>query len=118
MNLSPFYLLALVFIISYSCQSSPKRLSIIVQDAEPTSPLIQKVQANAHSVFTIKGMSCQMGCANKIQNALSKKEGVQMVNVDFQTETMTIDYDSTQLDQVKIAKLVSEVDKSYSATLK
>ena len=63
----------------------------------------------------ISGMSCA-SCALKIEEALNKLEGVYRANVNFSTETATINYDSAQLSVAELKKAVKDV--GYQATEK
>ncbi|MGL4909909.1 MAG: heavy metal translocating P-type ATPase [Cetobacterium sp.] len=50
----------------------------------------------------IEGMTCS-SCANAVERALKKREGVFEANVNYATETLSINYDENQitLDQIK-----------------
>ncbi len=52
----------------------------------------------------INGMTCA-SCANAIEKGVSKLEGVQVANVNFATEKLTVEFDSTQVsvDDLKLA---------------
>ena len=62
--------------------------------------------------FNIKGMSCA-SCQAHIQNAVSKLDGVNDVNVNLLSNSMEVDYDETKLNTNKIEKAVKNA--GYSA---
>jgi len=41
--------------------------------------------------FKIEGMTCS-ACANRVERAISKLEGVEKANVNFATETVNVDF--------------------------
>ena len=64
-------------------------------------------------VFKIE-VDCAV-CANKIQNALSKLEGINSVSVNFMTQKMILDIDDAQFDEVykKALKVAKKVEPDF-----
>ena len=64
-------------------------------------------------VFKIE-VDCAV-CANKIQDALSKLEGVNNVTVNFMTQKMIIDINDDNFDEVfkKAIKLAKKVEPDF-----
>ncbi len=56
--------------------------------------------------FTIKGMTCAIGCAKTIQEELNGLDGVQTASVDFEKETATVAFDKTTLTPAELTKVV------------
>ena len=54
-------------------------------------------------------------CANKIQDAVSKVEGVKSVTVNFLTQKMILDIEDTQYDEVykKVIKTAKRVEPDF-----
>ena len=54
-------------------------------------------------------------CANKIQDALSKLEGVNSVSVNFMTQKMILDIDDAQNEEVfkKVVKTAKRVEPYF-----
>ncbi|MBU1679639.1 MAG: cadmium-translocating P-type ATPase [Bacteroidetes bacterium] len=59
--------------------------------------------------YQLKNMDCA-SCAIKIEEGLSKLEGVKFVNVNFANSTMTIDTDNIEMIKSKIKELEPEVE--------
>lgn len=59
--------------------------------------------------FYVEGMSCQVGCATRIGKVLKKVNGIKIANVDFSSKTATVEYDKTQLDEIKIKTIIENV---------
>ena len=55
----------------------------------------------------IEGMTCS-ACANRIEKAIGKLEGVEKANVNFATETLSVEYDQAHLDKAKIEQAVEK----------
>ena len=51
--------------------------------------------------FKISGMTCS-ACANRIEKVVSKMEGVKDANVNFATETLTVNYDDKAITKLDI----------------
>lgn len=62
--------------------------------------------ATKKEIFHVLGMGCA-GCATKVQNALSKREGVTEAKVNFADSTVMIEYDTT-LPPSALQKTVEE----------
>lgn len=58
---------------------------------------------NATSTFSIKGMTCEIGCVRTVKSHLSKMNGVLDIEMNFDT-SRTIDFSVVKFDQ----SLVSE----------
>lgn len=54
-------------------------------------------------------------CANKIQDAISKVEGVNSCNVNFMTQKMILDIDDDKFDEVykKAIKVAKRVESDF-----
>ena len=54
-------------------------------------------------------------CANKIQDAVSKIDGVKSVNVNFMTQKMILDIEDSQYDEVykKVIKTAKRVEPDF-----
>ena len=68
--------------------------------------------------FSIEGMMCEKGCKSYIDNKVSKLEGVDECNVDYDLKLMTVEYDLASIDADKIIMHVNSlVDGQYNAKL-
>lgn len=116
MNLLKIILTLALSTVIYSCKNEPQRVSIPIHSEKVIKHSVNSVIANAHSKFKISGMSCQVGCAKKIEESLSEESGIKMVKVDFESSTMVIDFDSTSITNDQIKNLVLHIG-DYEATL-
>ncbi len=59
--------------------------------------------------FKIEGMTCSMGCAKTIESKLSKLDGVQKANVDYDKKEATVAFDAAVLTPEKLTKVVEAI---------
>lgn len=58
--------------------------------------------------FKIGGMTCS-ACANRVEKGINKMDGVKEANVNFTTETLTVDYDDSKLKSIDIENKVEKI---------
>lgn len=61
-------------------------------------------------VYKLEGLGCA-NCAAKIENAITKIKGVTSARVSFLTSKLTIEADSTNIDE--IIKVSKDIVKKY-----
>jgi mercuric ion binding protein len=88
---------------------------------ETQAPKVKKEIAAANlqtASFSIKGMTCAIGCAKTIQEELNGLDGVQTATVDFEKESATVSFDKTILTPEKLTKVVEATadGKSYKVS--
>lgn len=71
--------------------------------AQSTTPEIKKVEID------IEGMTCEIGCARTIQSRLSKKEGVQLAEVNFEMKKGLVEYDAQIITEKEIIATVEKI---------
>ncbi len=59
--------------------------------------------------FKIEGIDC-VNCANELENAISKVEGIQSVSINFLTQKMNIELDENNKDEI-LAKMNKVIKK-------
>lgn len=65
------------------------------------------VNAPRQIVFNIEGMSCT-ACAQSLEKALQKEEGVQKARVNFAAEKAYVDYDPEKVSMDRLQEVISE----------
>ena len=58
--------------------------------------------------FKIGGMTCS-ACANRIEKVVSKMDGVKEANINFATETLTVNYDDKIITKAEIEQKVEKI---------
>jgi copper chaperone CopZ len=71
--------------------------------------------ADTTSNFTVTGMMCS-ACQVKIQNALSKTDGIKTAQVDLENGSATVTYDDGKVKPEQIIKIIEK--EGYKAQLK
>lgn len=72
----------------------------------PTKP---KNESSIKTVkFNVSGMTCQKGCADRIQNTLYKQKGVKECEVNFDKGIATIVYDEKKIKKEEFVKIIEQ----------
>lgn len=108
-----FSLTSLLFLIGCTQQPKPE-IKVVAATANITENVVDTNLSEAS--FSISGMMCKMGCANAIENNLSKMEGVQMASVDFETSIATVLYNSSLLKTDDLALTVINTGDAYTVS--
>ena len=64
--------------------------------------------------FNVTGMTCS-ACSASVEKAVKKLNGIESVNVNLLSNSMTVDYDENNIDKSEIIKAV--VDAGYGASV-
>jgi copper chaperone CopZ len=56
----------------------------------------------------LEGLSCPT-CASKVQDALTKKAGVQEANVNFPSGRVQVKYDPAQVEEADLRELIEDM---------
>jgi len=116
-SISALLLASLLFV---GCKEKSTE-SVSDSATETQAPKVKKEIAAANlqtASFTIKGMTCAIGCAKTIQEELNGLDGVQTATVDFEKESATVSFDKTVLNPEKLTKVVEATadGKSYKVS--
>lgn len=110
------FVLTLISLVIIGCKNKPKQQ----ENKEVSSKEVASSESKniKKSSFKITGMSCNIGCAKKIQSDLSKKEGVVCAKVVFADSTATVKYDATKIDKAGLATFIEGIadGKTYEVT--
>lgn len=116
-SISALLLVSLLFV---GCKEKSNE-AVSDSATETQAPKVKKEIAAANlqtASFTIKGMTCAIGCAKTIQEELNGLDGVQTATVDFEKESATVSFDKTVLTPEKLTKVVEATadGKSYKVS--
>lgn len=67
--------------------------------------------------FKISGMRCS-ACANRIEKVVSKMDGVKEANVNFATETLTVNYDNKLINKEDIEQKIEKIGFKIQKNIK
>ncbi|GAB6169886.1 heavy metal translocating P-type ATPase [Clostridium carnis] len=68
-------------------------------------------------LFKIEGMSCS-ACANRVEKAINKLEGVDKANVNFATETLSVSFNNEKIKKEEIENAVEKVGYGVKKNIK
>ena len=111
--------LALSTLLLASCKETAHKSEIDSNETTITEINKNTVAANPETAtFKIDGMSCSMGCAKTIEKNLSKTNGVQQANVDFDKKEATVNFDADVISPEKIQEIVEKTadGKTYKVS--
>ena len=85
--------------VDASAQSAPNQKKETVENVQEEATTLQ---------LSIKGMSCQAGCANSIDNMLGKREGVIESKTLFSASSSHILYNKDKISEKQIIDLIAQ----------
>ena len=97
-----FYLLCMVMLllnVDANAQSSPKQEMENMENTQEKADTLQ---------LSIKGMSCQAGCANSVDNMLGKQEGIIESKTLFSSSSSQIHFDKEKISEKQIIDLIAQ----------
>ena len=104
-----------ILILLSSCKTD-KKVEIKTIDVS-SEKISQKLDPNAvysKAEFSIKGMTCEMGCAKTIEKKLAKMYGMKSATVDFKNELALVEFDVAKINPLSITKTVNNISNIYS----
>ena len=113
MKIKHIFILALTIAFTFSsCKEEAKKEPIKEVQKEIALADFETVSLN------VSGMTCQIGCAKKIQSDLSKKDGVASAKVIFTDSLATIEFDKNKTSKEDLISFIGGIAGGdlYSAT--
>ena len=105
---------AFLFMFFLACKNEPKTEIKTVETNVETTKNLDPNATYSKAEFSIKGMTCEMGCAKTIEKKLAAMEGVKSASVDFKNELAMVEYDIAKANPASITKTVTSVADTYS----
>jgi len=121
-KINSIVLLTTLVLLALNCKNKTEaEIKTVENGVNENTEAYEKQVANfqdsenyATAQFTIKGMTCAMGCAKTIEKKLAKMDGMYNAKVDFENELATVEFDAEKIDKDALVSTVSSVSKSYS----
>lgn len=112
-----YIFLAFATLSLVACNEKTDAETVVAESAEVSAtttnlaqPKTEIVAENlATSEFKIEGMTCQMGCANLIQDKLQALNGVANATVSFDEGKAIVSYDKTALTEDTLKNTVNTI---------
>jgi len=113
------YILGVVLVtfIVISCKNN-KEAEVKTIEVE-TAAAKKELDPNAtyaKAEFTVKGMTCAVGCAATIEKKIAKMEGVKFAKVDFEKELAMVEYDEAKVNPNSLEETVTNVADIYKVS--
>ena len=103
-----------LFVFFLACKNEPKSEIKTVEMSAESTKNIDPNATYSKAEFSIKGMTCEIGCAKTIQKKLASMEGVKSATVDFKNEMAMVEYDVDKANPMSISEKVTSVSDTYS----
>ena len=104
-----------ILIILSSCKTDKKvEIKTIDISSEKISQKLDPTAVYSKAEFSIKGMTCEMGCAKTIEKKLAKMYGMKSATVDFKNELALVEFDVAKINPLSITKTVNDISNIYS----
>src|SRR6478736_1793388 len=115
------FALALSGLVFVSCKNNAESTTkkTTAETAKTATTTTSAIAGKVEKVsFTIKGMTCAVMCAAKIEKELAAMDGVQKATVDFDKETATVEFDDAKQSSAKLIAKVESVagGKTYKVS--
>ena len=107
---TPIYYLLVILFIGCTTAPKPEKKSVTYQDEK-------KVELSAdlsHISFPIKGMTCEVGCAARIEKKVAASQGVMTSKVDFKSETAYVSFDPSKTSFDAIRSIIEGLGTDYT----
>ena len=104
-----------ILILLSSCKTDKKvEIKTINVSSEKISQMLDPNAVYSKAEFSIKGMTCEMGCAKTIEKKLAKMYGMKSATVDFKNELALVEFDVAKINPLSITKTVNDISNIYS----
>lgn len=116
MKLLKSLVLIFVFSVAFTACKNEKQPEVKTIETEVTAEKTadDPNATYAKAEFTIKGMTCEMGCAKTIEKKLAKMDGVKSAKVDFSKELAMVEYNEAKVNPDALTKTVTAVADTYT----
>ncbi len=116
-NLKYVFTLAVAVLVLTACKNETSPETQTVDFGAETSEKILNPDAEyVAAKFEIEGMMCAMGCAKVIEKNLAQMDGVKAVEVDFESKTAKIEYDTDMVNRDLVMASVVKTGDAYIVT--
>jgi|TARA_A200000113_G_scaffold156394_1_gene141054 mercuric ion binding protein len=103
-----FYILILLVV---SCTSKNPEKKTVSHSDEAAVTMSDKNLSNIS--FQVEGMTCEVGCAARIEKKVAAMEGVAMSKVDFEAKTAFVSFDPTTTSFDKVKTTIESLGDDY-----
>ncbi|NQX85657.1 MAG: heavy-metal-associated domain-containing protein [Flavobacteriaceae bacterium] len=103
-----------ITIVACKNETQPEVKTVEVSTDNEVKPTLDANATYAKAQFTIKGMTCAVGCAKTIEKKLAKMEGVKSAKVDFSKELAMVEYDQAKVKTSDLATTVTKTAATYA----
>lgn len=105
----PYYYLLVLLFISCTTVPKPEKKTITHTDEKAV-----ELSANlSHISFPIQGMTCEVGCAARIEKKVAASNGIMSSKVDFEGKTAYVSFDPSETSFDAIRTTIENLGADY-----
>lgn len=108
MKIPIFYVLMLLIV---GCNSKSPEKKTVNHNNEITETISDKNLSNIS--FPVEGMTCEIGCAARIEKKVAAMEGVASTKVDFEGKTAYVSFDSITISFDDLKTTIESLGDNY-----
>ncbi len=105
----PIFYILLILVVS--CTSKNPEKKTVSHSDEVAVTMSDKNLSNIS--FQVEGMTCEVGCAARIEKKVAAMEGVAMSKVDFEAKTAFVSFDPTTTSFDKVKTTIESLGDDY-----
>ncbi|MBT8259942.1 MAG: heavy-metal-associated domain-containing protein [Flavobacteriaceae bacterium] len=113
-SLQKILTIAILALVIVACKNEKQPKVINVETEVSKKAELDPNATYAKAEFTIKGMTCEMGCAKTIEKKLAKMDGVKSATVDFGKELAMVEFDEAKVNTENLVETVTKTGDTYS----
>ena len=116
MKISKLVIAVFAVLVMVSCKKEANEPKVVTVDHTEEVSTPKAVAENVDltkAEFNIEGMSCAVGCAQKIEKSLAKMDGVASAKVDFDAKKAVVSYDASKVNTDLLAERVVKTGDQF-----
>jgi len=106
----------LVSILMVNCKNNKQPEVKTINTEVVETKVLDPNATYAKAEFTVKGMTCAMGCAATIEKKIAKMEGVKYAKVNFDMKLAMVEYDEAKVTPKLLETTVNNVANVYKVS--
>ncbi len=101
----------LLILLMFACSSDSPKKEKKEFKKKMREIILKEGEEKAVATFTIEGMSCQEGCAAKIESTVSALNGVKSCQVNFEQKKAVVEFDQHKITEDQIVAEIQKINE-------
>ncbi|MDG1822211.1 MAG: heavy metal-associated domain-containing protein [Flavobacteriaceae bacterium] len=104
-------IILMLLALTFGCTTTPKTEKKTVSHEDHDT--VAMSADLTHISFPIEGMTCEIGCAARIEKKIAASEGVALSKVDFDSKTAHVSFDASMTSFEAIGNIIKDLGDEY-----